>query len=156
MKRYSFPKQERLYLREDIKTLFYQRKGFLVYPFRVLFNRKSTLEDGGVAVLINVPKRKIRKAHDRNKIKRRTKEAYRLEKERLLSLKKGKEGTLHVAILYIASEVLAYKVIERAMRKIVTGLSEEMYEYDQENFFVSTENSDTTTDTSDTGVPEVY
>ena len=49
------------------------------YPFRVLY-RTSDLKSDSPQILISVPKRKFKKAVDRNVIKRRTREAYRLTK----------------------------------------------------------------------------
>ncbi len=79
MKEYGLTKSERLYLREEIRQLFESRSRFVCYPYRVVWR----LEEPSVEplkVLISVPKRLIRHAVDRNTIKRRTREAWRLQK----------------------------------------------------------------------------
>ena len=64
------------------------------YPFRVLYVRHeptnvpdSNVDETGTLpqVLISVPKRAFKKAVDRNAVRRRVSEAYRLQKHRLLA-----------------------------------------------------------------------
>lgn len=67
-------------------------------------------------VLFSVSKKYFKKAHQRNLLRRRIKEAYRLQKSQLLP----PEGAhfSHLAILFIAKEILEFSVIAEKMRKI--------------------------------------
>ena len=65
-------------------------------------------------ILISVPKRNFKRAVDRNLLKRRIREAYRLNKSILVDNEK-----LLIAYIYTAKEILAYAEIEK---KLVAGL----------------------------------
>ncbi len=69
----------------------------------------STTSQKLTQVLFSVPKRQFKHAVDRNLIRRRMKEAYRLNKS-LLS------GTFSIAFIYIGKEIEKYEVIEKGMK----------------------------------------
>lgn len=83
-KPFSLSANERIKSKKTMDTLFRHGKAFFVYPYRVVFlfenhiytnNFESCAQMG-----ITVPKRFFKKAHDRNKLKRLSKETYRIEK----------------------------------------------------------------------------
>ena len=78
--KYSLPKSERLHAENSIKELFEKGSSFFLYPFKIVFWVGEGLEDTANQVLFSVSKKKIKKATGRNYIKRRLKEAYRLNK----------------------------------------------------------------------------
>ncbi len=110
----SFPKSERLTGRSDISRLFKEGKQTFTHPFKV-FYFASGLNDS-CRFLVSVPQKNFKKAVDRNKIKRRTKEAYRLNKH-ILS---GKNYDM--AFIYIAKEILSYETIEEKLLEILHRL----------------------------------
>lgn len=77
-----------------------------------------------VEVLVSVPKKFHKRANRRNRVRRCTKEAYRLNKERLAAC--GKSAAVDVAFIYSSKEVLSYKTIEHAVRKILAQIAERM------------------------------
>src|SRR5476649_2030666 len=80
---YTFKKEERLCNKKLIDGLFHSGSSFLCYPYKVSW----MLIDGGTVpaqVVFGVPKKRYKHAVDRNLIKRRTREAYRLHKQQLL------------------------------------------------------------------------
>ena len=105
----TFKKVERLKKKKDIQELFNRGSSFYLYPFKILFIQENTLVDEGAChqILISVPKRKFKKAVDRNKLKRRIREAYRLNK-RFLDF----PGKLLIAYIYTAKDILPYQEIE--------------------------------------------
>ena len=125
MKEYGLTKSERLYLREEIGALFESRRRFVCYPYRVVWRFEEPSEEP-LKVLISVPKRLIRHAVDRNTIKRRTREAWRLQKGPLRALAEEREGTLLVGLLYIGDHVSRSERLSAAVSKSIGRLCEEM------------------------------
>ena len=82
----------------------------MVFPFKVVYSIEPNAEAGKYfpQVLISVSKRKFKKAVDRNTLKRRTKEAYRLNKRQF-------EAPIHAAFIYVSNEILEYPALEKAM-----------------------------------------
>jgi len=67
------------------------------------------------------PKKKFRDAHQRNKLKRRMREAYRLQKTAFYE-GRAQEGALHLAFIYIGNEAQPYDTIAKAIQKLLTNL----------------------------------
>ncbi|WP_288965193.1 ribonuclease P protein component [uncultured Porphyromonas sp.] len=125
MKEYGLTKSERLYLREEIRQLFESRSRFVCYPYRVVWRLEEPSEEP-LKVLISVPKRLIRHAVDRNTIKRRTREAWRLQKGPLRALAAEQEATLLVGLLYIGDHVSRSERLSSAVSKSIARLCEEV------------------------------
>lgn len=76
----KFPKSERVYSRKEIEYLFAKGDKEWSFPFAAhyIFEDRKTPQ---IKIGISVPKRKIKKAVDRNRAKRVIKEAFRLQKQ---------------------------------------------------------------------------
>ena len=118
-----FPKSERLFLKSDIDNLFQSGQSFLSYPLRIVYMSVSgdSSPETGISVLISVPKKRIKHAVGRNRIKRMIREAYRLNKC-VPEDSSSPNGKLHIAFMYISDEILPYKDIEKAMLKALKKL----------------------------------
>jgi ribonuclease P protein component len=115
---FRFPKAERLYRRKDIEELFKSGSSFFVKPIQLRYVVKA--DSNHNAVLIVVPKRQLKKAVHRNLIKRRMREAYRLNKHLLQQAHK-----YNLAISYFSSELLGFDEIESKLVRLLKRLSNE-------------------------------
>jgi len=111
---YTFPKSERLSSKKLIDSLFRQGDSFNVYPLRVLYLADPSKAANKVRVLITVPRRNLKRAVDRNKVKRRIREAYRLNKHLLYY--NQKQVPYLLAYIYISRDVLSYAEIEAKLK----------------------------------------
>jgi ribonuclease P protein component len=114
----DFGKKYRMHLKDEIDQLF--KAGSKVYFFPILSHvYQKPSESPQFSVLISVPKKKIRKAHDRNRIKRMVRECLRRNKE-LLVKKTTEEGcVLHISIVYLSNEMVEYPKVESQIKQII-------------------------------------
>ena len=119
----GLPKQERLCSLYAQRRLFTDGVSGFVYPFRyTTYIEKST--PSTVEVLFSVPKRNHKRANRRNLLRRRTKEAYRLQKQLLWQSAEAQGVAVDMALVYSTKEVLSYKTIENAIRRILEEVAQ--------------------------------
>ncbi len=106
---------ERLRGKVRVENLFTQGKAFIVYPFRIILMEADDNKGVPVQVLVSVPKKRIKRAVVRNKLKRRMKEAYRLHKAELSDYLSSQKNTWLIGVTYVANDVLPYAMIEQKM-----------------------------------------
>jgi ribonuclease P protein component len=105
-----FPKSERLNRKKVIDGLFAEKQSSsLAHPVRMVWT--ITPLDSPVQVLFSVPKRNFKKAHDRNRIKRQMREAYRLNKELLTETCSRRGISLALAILFVGKELPEWETL---------------------------------------------
>ncbi|WP_297338343.1 ribonuclease P protein component [Algoriphagus sp.] len=113
---YRFPKNERLHAQKLIKELFNEGSSFFLYPFKVLYLEKNTLDCH--QVLISISKKKIKKAVHRNQLKRKIKESYRLNKHSLQS----EERLALIGLIYVGSGLMDFRELEDKIKLILMKL----------------------------------
>lgn len=118
----SLPRSERLRSLGAVWRLFECGESGFVFPFRYVWYAEPDTEPS-VEVLFTVPKKFHKRANRRNLLRRRTKEAYRLQKQ---IVRNGATVNLDLALIYSSKEVLPYKVIANAVRKILEHVAERL------------------------------
>jgi ribonuclease P protein component len=126
--RFTFTKEERLCSKILIDKLFTEGKSVFSAPFRFVFLSVEYLKGEFPAqVVFSVPKRNFKRAVKRNLIRRRMREAYRLNKSSFYESLNASEQKLAVMIIYIEKEISEYPKIEsgilKGLKKIVAKLS---------------------------------
>lgn len=116
----KFRKAERLASRKEIEALFKGSNSFAIYPIRLVWRvMEFSRSDYPVQAGFSVSKKKFKRAVDRNLIKRRLRESYRLQKQVLYD-RLPKEGRqLAFMFIYTAGEILPYHLIEKSMTKVL-------------------------------------
>ena len=114
-RRYTFPKEEHLCRKKLIDELFgKQGSSFGVYPLRIVWVASPTPTAEPPQVLISVSKRTFKRAVDRNRLKRLIREAYRLNKYRLLEQPMGHQVAL-LGIIFTGKEKSPLAFVEKRL-----------------------------------------
>ncbi len=119
---YSFPKSDRLCSHILIEKLFTKGKSFVCYPFRVIYYSTDLPSDIESQVLFSVSKKRFKRAVHRNLLKRRCREAYRLNRNDFKLFLEDSNQQIIFACVYISGEQLNYSSIEKGIKKTLVKL----------------------------------
>jgi ribonuclease P protein component len=119
-RRSTFKRGERLKHRKLIKALFKSSNRKHVFPIQVLYNLNAEIKSTFPAqAAFVIPKKNFKKTTQRNILKRRMKEAYRLNKQTFYSALPDLAKPLSMIFIYTGEERLTYGAIEKAMIKVM-------------------------------------
>jgi len=126
----SLPKAYKLCSLKKIEELYARGSLLKVYPLRVLFLLEELPSEQTQAlpfqVLFSAPKRRFKRAHDRNYIKRLLREVLRKNKgplERQLQVQNKK---LTFSLTFVADERPNYQLLEQKLCKVLDLLNKEI------------------------------
>lgn len=121
MKQFTLSSKERLKSRKQIDHLFSSGKFFNLPPLRVVYELKpgKTPLQFGVAVSA----RNFKKAVDRNRVKRLTREAWRLQKTPLQELLTRKGMALSLFVIYTGRELPEQVLITERISAAINRLA---------------------------------
>jgi len=131
-KQFTLGKDERLKSRKQIDQLFAKGKSIAITPFRVYFliNEKLNAQRSMVNVQfgVGVSAKNFKKAVDRNRIKRLTREAWRLQKNELNEKIKTTQKQLNVFFIYTGKELPDFTTVKDkvavALKKLADKIDE--------------------------------
>ena len=130
--KFTLGKEERLKSRKQIENLFDKGKSFVVAPFRVYFivNKELPIQkvESGLKFGTGVSAKNFKKAVDRNRIKRLTREAWRLQKNEISKKAKETQRQLNVFFIYTGRELPDFTTVKDkvaiALKKLADKIDE--------------------------------
>lgn len=119
MSEFSFPREERLKSRKAISKLFEEGRSLYFYPIKILYSIENNTPDPRYPVKcgFSVSKKNFRRAVDRNLLKRRMREAWRLNKSGLVAKTQEKGVSVVVFLVYVGKEMEEFEVVKKGALK---------------------------------------
>ena len=117
-------KDEKLCSRTAVNLLFDQGNSLMAFPLRAAYRLRNQGEHP-MQLLISIPKKRIRKAVQRVLLRRRVREAYRLNRHELLEPELLRTGWgVDIAFVYLDSHPAPYSVIEEKMTSLLQRIAQ--------------------------------
>ena len=128
---FSFRKSERIHSLKQIDELFGggKSRALSAFPIRVVYRYVHRLPtEAPFQVLISVPKRNLKHAVDRNRVKRQLREAYRLNKHLLFNSKqKDSDKGMDMAFIWLDSQLYDSEKVHHNIVNLLTRLAEKLW-----------------------------
>ncbi len=124
--RYFFKKEERITGDKRIEALFVSGESFVVYPLRIVYSEKNSHSSAMPKVLISIPKKRIKFAVKRNRLKRLVRESYRINKHILDDVLKVNYRHLEIAFVYVKDELTDYDKVDKAVKKALIEIKNKL------------------------------
>jgi len=117
----TFPKRDKLKSSLEIEQLYRENRFIVSYPLKCYYSFSDIIENkSNLRVAFSVPKKTFKLAIDRNKLKRRMREAYRVHYKTVFeTLINDKEKQLKLFFIYIGKEILESEIVEKNMRVVL-------------------------------------
>ena len=123
---FSYNKFEKLKSRKQIELLFAKGKSIAAFPVKVLYLPVDHTPIHPVQVGVGVSARNFKKAVDRNTIKRRMREAYRLHKLPLHEALLAQQKTVAVFILWIDKQMPTTAALQDLIPTVIEKLIKQL------------------------------
>ena len=119
---FTFNKEERLCSRKAFENLIKEGSSQFNYPFKVLWVRTDYPISKNAQVAFAVSKKRFKRANKRNLVKRRLREAYRLNKDSFYLSLNENQIHLQILIIYVAPTVMTYHEIEPKIKNALDNI----------------------------------
>ena len=120
---YKLKKEEKLCSRTAVDRLFSEGKSLMAFPLRAAYRLRPRGEHP-VQFLISIPKKRIRKAVGRVTLRRRVREAYRLNRRQLLFPALDEQGWgVDIAFVYLDGNLVPYSVINEKVTLLLQRIA---------------------------------
>jgi len=121
---YTFSKKERICSKIVLNQLIQEQQILFCHPYKCYYRVEYASQLPIIhQIAISVPKKIFRLAVDRNRIKRLTREAYRLNKHLLENDEIQKETRFQIFFIFIGNEIPTYKFVNDKIITILRRLS---------------------------------
>lgn len=119
---HTFPVGERLKSKKLIGELFQKGSSFSFYPYRILYRVQPEEVAAPRQLLISIPRRRFKRAVDRNYLKRLIREVWRQRKGTL----RQNGLPITVAIIYIGKDKMPYRELDDKLKAALKRLSKQL------------------------------
>jgi ribonuclease P protein component len=124
---FTLGKNERLKSRKLIEQIFNEGKSFTIQPYKIyyLFPGKThniQYSMFNIQFTTGVSSKNFKKAVDRNRIKRLTREAYRLQKKELQDVLKQKDLQVNIFFIYTGKELPGFNTAKEKVNVILNKM----------------------------------
>lgn len=121
---FKFPRKSRLYLKRDLDGLFKAKRLIRAFPF-ITYVSSTPFESVPVRMAVSVPKRRLKRAVDRNRVKRLVREAFRLNAPRYWPKGTDHLETIHLLFVYQGEKLPGYDTVSDKIILTLQRLTEE-------------------------------
>jgi ribonuclease P protein component len=124
MKPLALPKNQRLCSSKAIDALFSKGHSAIAYPLRAVYHlQPANPGEPQARFMITVPKKKIRHAVGRVLMRRRIREAYRLNRHRLFPTLEASGKTADIALVYLSNQPADFATISTCLCQLLDKMA---------------------------------
>jgi len=119
----SFGKSQKLKSKKLIDQLFVEGKNIKSYPLKLVYTRINNSENIALKTGVSVPKKLVKTAVKRNRIKRMMREVFRKNK---YLVNNDLSSYYALMFIHISREEMSYEKLEKSMIKILENFREKI------------------------------
>ena len=120
----TLSKSDRLTNNVGISLIYDKGKHLNDYPFKVFWIKE--VGETGLKVVFSVPKRKFKRAVDRNQIKRQLREAYRKYKHQVQKAADNKNLLVSLFLIYLGKDIPQSEIVDDKINLLLNRLTKEI------------------------------
>ncbi len=120
IKPFGLPRAQIMRAQKAIEELFHKSSSSFLYPYKAVYclqNSNASVSQ----VLFVVPKKQFRKAHERNRIRRLMREAYRL-----LPVESRFTRPIQLGLIYVGKKEEDLAMLQKRMQKLCVEISKQI------------------------------
>lgn len=122
----AFPRTHSLKQKRLFDAIFSKSNRQYAGPLMLAWKAMPLPETVPIQIAFSVPKKRVKKAADRNKIKRRLREAYRLQNQSLHRLLIEKNIQLAMVVVLTNANNTSYEVLRDKMMLLLRSVEEQL------------------------------
>lgn len=131
---FSLPRKDIIRSGKDINALLEKGETLFKHPVKATF--RTATGAGTARMMVSVPKRNFKRAVKRNLLKRRIREAFRLNRHLL-----GEGAEIDIMFVYLGKEIADYATIESSVKFLLGQLKDRLSAQAEEDCELSSDTS---------------